>query len=237
MSNLKTGGNLLLRHILCIIMSFIIFLSFSAVFTLSSTEEIGYHAYTPDSATGTSELLYTHYFADGEDTKKAEYEALGIKLVTAPLRSTLAGTDAAVCFALAQVICLLLYGATVLHKLYRLGLDASGTASLSFRPAILLSLFPAGLSLISWLLLMAAKVGSYPAGLSIYRYVNYHLYGLQRLILGTGNDPAAISWLRVSLATFPSVMALVCGSISYAIGAKGLHPVKWLLHKLKYKGA
>ena len=237
MSNLKTGGNLLLRHILCIIMSFIIFLSFSAVFTLSSTEEIGYHAYAPDSATGTSELLYTHYFADGEDTKKAAYEALGIKLVTAPLRSTLAGTDAAVCFALAQVICLLLYGATVLHKLYRLGLDACGTGSQDFHKGIVLSLFSAGPALVSWLMLIAAKAGSNAAGLSIYRYVNYHLYGLQRLILGTGNDPAAISWLRVSLATFPSVMALVCGSISYAIGAKGLHPVKWLLHKLKYKGA
>jgi hypothetical protein len=137
----------------------------------------------------------------------------------------------------AREICLLLFVATVLHKLYRLGLDACGTGSFNCRPAILLSLFPAGLSLISWLLLMAAKVGSYPAGLSIYRFANYHLYGFQRLILGAGNDPAAISWLHIILAIFPAVVTVICGTLSYAIGAKGLHPVKWLLRKLKYKGA
>lgn len=237
MSIFKTGASLLLRHILCIIMSLIIILSFSAVFTLSSTEEIGYHAYAADSTTGTSTLVYTHYYADGEDTRKPEYEALGVKLVTAPLRSTLSGSAAVLCFGAAQVICLLLYGATVLSKLYRLGLDAGGTGSADYLHGIRLSLISAAPALVSWLGLIAAKAGSNPAGLSLYRYVNYHLYGFQRLILGTGNDPAVISWLRIVLATFPAVTALVCGSLGYAMGAMGLHPVKRLLRKLKYKGA
>lgn len=238
MGTVKTGIGLLARYLACVIMSFVIYLSFAAVFTLTLTEAIGYDAYVTDSKTGQSEKIYTHYYADGEDTRKAEYEAMGVTVSTAELRSELTGTGSVLVFTAAQVVCFALFIALVPNRMYQQGSkDAEASQEYGVTRWLIPSLYPAAVNMAGFLLLVAGKlqlIGD--QGLSIYRYINYHLYGLQRLILGTGNNCAEISWLSVLLAIFPAALTLCSCGILYEFGYRGFHPIITLKNKIKYKG-
>lgn len=237
MKTVKTGFDLLLRYVVCVIMCFMVFLSFLAVFTPALTEAVGYDAYVTNKDTGRSEKIYTHYYADGEDTRKAEYEAQGVQVMTAQLRSELSGAGAVVVFAAAQAVCLALFIALVPHRLYKLGLQ-DGEDGMSYHTArwLLPSLFPVAVSTVTFALLVLTKlqwIGD--AGLTAYRYANYHLYGLQRLILGAGSDPAQITWAGILLGFLPAVLTIISCGLLYYFGHRGYHPLTALKNKIKYK--
>ena len=65
----KNGGKLIVKYLVVLIMSFMVFMSFIAIFSLAGTEVIGYEAWLTNNESGESEKVYTHYYADGEDTK------------------------------------------------------------------------------------------------------------------------------------------------------------------------
>lgn len=237
MDTVKIGLNLVIRYLAAVVMSFVIFLSFTAIFTLPLTEAIGYDAYISDEATGHSKKVYTHYFSDGADTKKAEYESQGLTIFTAELRSELTGAGSTLVFAMAQTVSIVLFISLVPNRLYLLGAKDSESRGKHHAGRWLIpSLFPAAISLTGYILLVLNKlqwIGNH--GLSLYRYVHYHLYGFQRMILGTGNDGAQISWAAVFVAILPTVLTiLVCGLL-YEFGYRGFHPLNALKNKIKYK--
>lgn len=237
MDTVKFGFMLILRYLAGVIMSFVIFLSFTAVFTLPLTQAIGYDAYVTDKETGQNEKIYTHYYADGEDTRKAEYEALGLTVHTAQLRSELSGGGAALIFTAAQILSLVLFIALVPNRLYRLGAeDAADGYDRSTARWLIPSLFPAAINLLSFILLLLNKlqwIGD--QGFSLYRFANYHLYGFQRLILGTGNHGAEVSWLGIVLSILPAGLTVAVCGLLYHLGHRGIHPLIVLKNKIKYK--
>ena len=237
MDTVKIGFNLAIRYLASIIMSFVIFLSFIAIFTLPLTEVVGYDAYIADEATGHSKKVYTHYFSDGEDTKKTQYESQGLTVHTAELRSELTGFGAAVVFGAAQLMSICLFIALVPSRLYRLGAkDSESRKRLSTWRWFAPTLFPTAISLTGYILLLLNKlqwIGN--CGLSLYRYTNYHLYGFLRILLGTGNDGSQIGWISVLLAIFPVVLTFfVCGLL-YQFGYRNIHPLSALKNRIKYK--
>ena len=237
METVKIGLNLAVRYLAGIIMSFVIFLSFTAIFTLPLTEAVGYDAYVADGETGHSRKVYTHYFADGEDTQKAQYEAQGLTVYTAELRSELTGFGTALVFTASQLASIALFIALVPSRLYRLGAkDAETYKKCRAGRWLIPSLFPTAISLTGYVLLVMNKlqwIGN--RGLSLYRYANYHLFGLQRLLLGTGNDISQIRWIGIILALFPTVLTLfVCGLL-YQFGYRDIHPLNALKNRIKYK--
>lgn len=237
MDTVKFGFMLILRYFTGVLMSFVIFLSVTAVFTLPLTEVIGYDAYVTDEATGRNEKIYTHYFSDGDDTRKAEYEAMGITVHTAQLRSELSGAGAALIFTAAQSLSLVLFVALVPNRLYRLGEeDAALGNAYSTARWLVPTLFPAGVNLLSYLLLVLSKLQWLgDEGLSLYRYANYHLYGFQRLILGTGNHCREIGWVNIALSILPVAVTVASCGILYELGYRGIHPLTTLKNKIKYK--
>jgi len=159
MDTVKLGFNLVLRYLAGILMSFVIFLSLGAIFTLPLTEAIGYDAYISDSTTGHSKKVYTHYFTDGEDTKKAEYESLGLTVYTVELRSELSGTGTALMLAAAQSMSIVLFISLVPNRLYRLGAkDAESRKGHSIARWLVPTLFPGTISLIGYILLVLNKL-------------------------------------------------------------------------------
>ena len=237
MDTVKIGISLIIRYLGGILMSFVIFLSITAIFTLPLTEAIGYDAYISDEETGRSTKVYTHYYADGEDTKKAEYEARGLTVYTAGLRSELTGSGTVLILAAAQVMSLVMFAALVPGRLYRLGSDdlASGKEK-CWKNWLFPTLFPTAISLTGFLLLVLNKLqwmGN--QGLSLYRYANYHLYGLLRLILGTGNEGTQIGWLSVLLALAPAAVTVLSCWALYEFGYRDFHPLRELKNKIKYK--
>lgn len=237
MDTVKLGFNLVLRYLAGILMSFVIFLSLGAIFTLPLTEAIGYDAYISDSTTGHSKKVYTHYFTDGEDTKKAEYESLGLTVYTVELRSELSGTGTALMLAAAQSMSIVLFISLVPNRLYRLGAkDAESRKGHSIARWLIPTLFPGTISLIGYILLVLNKlqlIGNH--GLSLYRYANYHLYGFLRIIIGTGNDGSQISWISVFLAILPTVLTVIVCGILYEFGYHNIHPLIFLKNNIKYK--
>lgn len=83
----KLYGKLIVANILCFIIVFSI--SFIAAFLFS--EEIGYKVsgVSPDGTV--SDNLYTHYYADGDDLKYAEYVNQGYELNKLTIRSGISG--------------------------------------------------------------------------------------------------------------------------------------------------
>lgn len=237
MDTFKIGLNLTIRYIGSIVMCFLIFLSFMAIFTLPLTEAIGYDAYITDKATNRSEKVYTHYYAEGEDTQKAQYEAQGLTVRTAELRSELSGFGAVLVFAAAQLLSLCLFIALVPSRLYRLGAqDAEAHTAQNIGRWLMPALFPGAISLAGYLLLVLNKlhiVGN--SGLSVYRYTNYHLFGFLRLLLGTGNDCSQIGWTAILLAISPVVLTILLCGLLYQLGYRNIHPLHALKNKIKYK--
>ena len=237
MDTVKLGLNLAIRYLASIIMSFVVFLSFIAIFTLPLTEAIGYDAYIADGETGHSRKVYTHYFADGEDTIKSQYESQGLTVYTAELRSELTGFGTTLIFGAAQLASIALFIALVPSRLYRLGAkDAETYKECRTGRWLIPTLFPAAISLAGYILLVLNKlqwIGNY--GLSLYRYANYHLFGLQRLLLGAGNDCAQISWIGFVLALSPVLLTILLCGMLYQFGYRNIHPINALKNIIKYK--
>ena len=237
METVRIGLSLAIRYLASVIISFVIFLSFVAIFTLPLTEAVGYDAYITDEATGHSRKVYTHYFADGEDLKKTQYESQGLTVFTAELRSELTGSAAVFVFGAAQLVSICLFIALVPNRLYRLGVnDGICHEEHSIWRWLAPTLFPTAISLAGYLLLVLNKlqwIGNY--GLTLYRYTNYHLYGFLRILLGTGNDGSQIGWICILLAIFPVALTiLVCGLL-YQFGYHNIHPLNSLKNRIKYK--
>lgn len=237
MDTVKIGFNLAIRYLASIIMSFVVFLSFTAIFTLPLTEAVGYDAYVADGETGHSRKVYTHYFADGEDTQKTQYESQGLTVYTAELRSELTGFGTTLIFGAAQLMSIALFIALVPSRLYRLGTkDAETYKECRTGRWLVPILFPAAISLAGYILLVLNKlqwIGN--QGLSLYRYANYHLFGFQRLLLGAGNDCSRISWTSILFAILPTVLTiLVCGLV-YQLGYRNIHPLIAIKNRIKYK--
>ena len=76
--NFKTGAKLFLKLIVVNIMCFFVVMSFSVLSTAAFTKNVGYKAYGTSSDSSEPQELYTYYYAEGEDTKKAEYEGQGL---------------------------------------------------------------------------------------------------------------------------------------------------------------
>lgn len=239
MDTVKIGFNLALRYFASLIMSFVIFLSFVAIFTLPLTEAVGYDAYITDEATGHSKKVYTHYFADGEDTQKSQYESQGLSVYTAELRSELTGTSTALVFTAAQLMSIALFIALVPSRLYRLGAkDAQAPNANRTGRWLVPTLFPAAISFSGYILLVLNKLQWISdRGLTLYRYANYHLFGLQRLLLGSGNDGSQLSWTAVILAISPTLLTIFICGLLYHFGYRDIHPINGLKNMIKYKRA
>ena len=237
METVKIGVSLSVRYLTGVILSFVIFLSLIAVFTLPLTQAVGYDAYVTDEATGQNKKVYTHYYADGEDREKLQYEAQGLTVHTAELRSELKGLGADLIFGVAQLLSLCLFVALVPSRLYRLGAkDGEARKQHSLWRWLGPTLFPAAISLTGYILLVMNKlqwIGN--RGLTLYRYTNYHLFGLLRILLGTGNDCAQISWTSVLFAGFPVLLTVLACGLLYRLGYRNIHPLTALKNKIKYK--
>lgn len=237
METVKIGFSLAIRYLAGLMISFVVFLSFIAIFTLPLTKAVGYDAYITDEATGISRKVYTHYYEHGEDTEKIQYESQGLTIYTAELRSELTGVGAAMVFTAAQLVSICMFIALVPSRLYRLGAkDAESRKGLSTWRWLAPTLFPTVISLTGYILLLMNKlqwIGNY--GLSLYRYANYHLYGFLRMLLGTGNDCAQIGWICVLLAIFPVALTVFACGLLYQFGYRNIHPLHALKNIIKYK--
>lgn len=233
MSNLKLGGITLVKYILSILMCFLVTFSFVAIFIMTSAEVVGYHAAVRDGDKAIEQ--YTHYYSDGDDLKKADAEAKGYTVEKIELRGELEGTPFVLCHVLSQIISLVLFVAMTAKSLNTQGrLDRNavncGRAEEDMLRGVKIGLFPAGLSFISWALLLLNKFNVVGFGYDAYRFANYHFFGYQKLIFGSvaAQD---MSITMLFLALLPTVLTLAVCAGAYTLGYKDIS----LYEKAVYK--
>lgn len=240
MENLKCGFNILGKYVVCLLMCFFITVSFSAIFSIATIEMIGYEAAVFENEDSNEPIeQYTHYYSDGTDTKKAQYEKEGYIVATREISSEFNGTTPyIVSHVISQIIALIIFVIIVPRTLYDKGRTDSNAVSFGRMEEDKLSglkagLVPASVSLVGWIFLITAKFGFFKAGLQVYSFLNYHLYGYQKLIFGT--DPVIavteLSWMSVILAILPVILTLILCTTTYLLGYKGINLYEKTIYK------
>ncbi len=240
MENIKLGFNLLGKYVVCLIMCFFITFSFIAIFTMIAPPPMaGYEAAVLENEEADTPMdSYVHYYSDGEDIKKAEYEKEGYIVNTREFAGKLSGTPYTVCHIIVQIINLILFIFIISHGLNKKGrIDASnisrGHGEEDLLCGLKVGIVPAAFSLVTWIFLILGKLGIVVGGTAIYAYGNYHLFGYQQLIFSGAASPAEIGWLGVALALLPVVLTLAVCAVSYLLGYKGINVYEKTVYKSK----
>lgn len=109
------------------IMSFFLIISLNVITVAVSTENIGYVAYGNTDESQEPKQLYTHYYDQGEDTKKAEFENNGYTVTTSSVRSNPSKTATVVSKSISTVMCVVILFLLIYNNLWKYGnIDRTG---------------------------------------------------------------------------------------------------------------
>lgn len=103
------------------IMSFFIIVSLNAITVSVSTENIGFAAYGTKEETQDPVELYTHYFKDGEDTKRKEFEDKGYTITTHSIRSVPTKSATVVSKSVSTAICIIIVVSLIYNNVWKYG--------------------------------------------------------------------------------------------------------------------
>lgn len=219
------------------IMSFFLIISINVITVIAFTEEIGYTAYGVTEENGEQVELYTHYYADGEDTKKQEYEDMGYTITTPSLRSNPSKTTDTVSKIVAGLFCLMIVITIVYSEMWKFG-DKDKTAvkykgqkeqkSKGFIVGVAVSI-PAVIFLLVLTVLKSGATKTFP--MLIYAFLNTYLYDLIYLIADNSTVFGALSILQILLLLLLlTIIPIVCG-ISYILGYNSFSISEKIIYK------
>jgi len=236
----KLSLNLLGKYLICLLMCFFTFFSFTAIFAMNTTPNVIGQQVAVFETKESEEPIeeYAHYYENGEDTKKIDYEKKGYVVVTRDITGGLIGTPAIVSNTISQIISLIFFVIIVPRVLYKEGIADINRVSCGRAKEDKLKGFKAGIPLaaiqfVSWILLILAKVGILQTGHIFYKFINYHIYGIQQLILLNTNDPTKIPVWSLCVALLPVIITLLVCFITYLLGYKDINIYDKLVYKKK----
>lgn len=252
MDNTKINFSVLGKFVICLLMCVFTIWSFFFLFTSLSVNIIGEtrRVYAEAETEGEQEIIdtYDYMFENGEDkdTKKTEYEAQGYKVETVQvITGPIEGVYKVLAHTVSQVVCLFFFIVIVPHELYKQGqsdrnkVQCGYIAEDLFR-GIKLGLGVVGVNLASWVCLLLAKLGVFSIGGIVYRYANYHLYGLQQFInfdaVSFGAPVGEIAYdllVNLNLGLVPTALTVLVCWLTYLLGYKDINLYEKLVYKKK----
>lgn len=221
-SNIKIAASNSIRYYVAALITFFVYLSLTVVATGAFTEVNGYTAYNAEK----NEVLYHYYYADGEDTKRAEYEAQGIEVSTVPLRSEVSGGAKIFTDLTGQVIGGLVMIGFIYSSLYKLGDSDANLAQFNHKVLDKLRGLKIGLlmvvpSFVAWIIAVIAKVGLISGSwYSLFRFMSYQTFTLINVIFGQQSSTTdVITWaqlfLGLTVLAVPPIIAEICYIMGY----------------------
>ena len=222
-------------------------ITISALCTYLFTSDIGYTAYgtlASDSSTVTSssasrEKLYEYRYSDGEDTKKAEYEAKGYTVETVKVRSDMKGGGQAAFLVIDQLASFVVLIMFIYGEIWHLGTTDNNKVhfghikedKLKGLKIGLLSIIPAYLFNI---VLIVFASGAYPKfALLIYKFMNCSLFGFVQAAIGNAVYAYELTPLNfVLLFAVHLVIPLLC-AVAYILGYKEISLREKMIYKKK----
>ncbi len=238
----KSGCTLFFKTIATNIMCLFLVMSFTMIFNGIFTENIGYHALGTTAENEQSVELYTHYYADGDDTKLAEYEAQGYTVSTIEIRSELSKGKSIGLDVITQIFCFLLLYTFIYPNLWHIGTKDSNLVNFKHKKEDLLKGLKIGLiasapSIIFMLLLTLLPIKfatHFPV--SIYKLCNSSLYSFISLATGGNTTMGALSLLQVVSLFFILLIPVAICTLAYLLGAKNISISEKFIYKKNKAG-
>lgn len=234
---LKFSGLLFVKTIVLILMVIVIHFSLVTIAVSVTQPREGYVIYHSTDGGETVEEVYTHYYADGEDTRIAQYEGKeGYYQSYIPGKLS-SGIQTGIGI-FTTVSSLLLMIAMYYNDLWRRG-DADATrkelSGVGFRKSQ--GLIDGAIATIpfalTWVMLVICKLANIlPEYIKIYRYCNYHLFYFIDLLLpyNTTAENSLLNVLLCFLLLLP--VPLICMG-AYILGYKHIDIRRSLIYKKK----
>lgn len=210
------------------IMSFFLIISFSVISVVAFTEQIGYTAYGTMEGSEEQVKLYEYYFKDGEDTKKAEYEAKGYKISTPSLRSNPSKKEDIATKSIAGSICLIMMIAILHSEMWKFGdkdktaVKYKGQKELMHKGFIVggIASIPAVVLLFVFTILKSGFAKTFP--LLVYGLLNTYLFDFIYIVANGATAFGDFVWWQILIIFLMFTMVpIICG-ISYILGYKSI---------------
>lgn len=231
--NLKAGLKLFVRIIIVNILSAIVVLSVIAISVSAFADEIGYDVYGVKGENGETELLYRHYYADGDDTKLEEYEAEGYSITKKTIKQT-NPKEHNITIIIAQIFAL---GVTVTY-IYPIMWDKG------FKDANLIKTDNLAEDKLRGL--KVSIIGQIPAFLlflifvifsklptALFKLLNASFYTLFEFVFGKSEIFGKLSPLQIIVALLILLLIPLISWGSYTLGCKDIDPLEKLTYKKK----
>ncbi len=219
------------------IMSFFLIVSFNVITVVGFTEEIGYTAFGTTEDNEEPVELYKHYYKDGEDTKKAEYEDQGYTVTTPAIRSNPTKTEDVVSKSIAGLICIVISVCVIYTEIWKFG-DKDRTAvkyqnqKEQLSKGFFVGLFASIPAIILLFVLTVLKTGfAEKLSLLLYGMLNTYLYDLIYLVANGAEFFGQLNYIQLLLILLLLMIVPIACGIAYILGYKGVS----LSEKMVYK--
>lgn len=222
----KNGAMLWLRTIIVTLMCVFLCMSMSVLATALFTENIGYEAQVYKEGSEKPEFTYTHYDADGEDTKKAEYEEQGYIVSTQSIRSTLSGSGNVTFLVVTQLFNTLLTISFVYPNLWQLGAKDSNLVRFKHKvedkfKGLKIGLLGSVPAFLMWIAFVVCKYAVPHLPSALYRFLNSSSYSFIYAIC-KDSTVGELSVLKLILLLLPLMIIPLTAFGAYLLGYKDI---------------
>lgn len=230
---IKNSVSLFGRTIIIDIMCFFLVISMSVLITAAFSENIGYKAVGTSSESQESVVLYEHYYKDGEDLKRAEYEDKGYTIQESKIRSSVTKTGNTAFLVVSGLLCTILLVCFIYPKFWEMGTKDSNLVHFKHKQEDKLKGLKAGLiAIIPSLIVLAVIAFVFPnTQTALYKFLNCSVYTFAELIIGSAKTFKDISILQIlGLAVLKAFVPLTA-YCAYLLGYKNISLSEKFLYK------
>ncbi len=229
----KISATLYGKLIVATLMCFFIVISIAVITTALFTENIGYDVFGTKNDSAETQFLYTHYFADGEDTKLSDYKEQGYSVTTNNIKSK---PDKKIKLAVdifTQVIMIFLTSTFVYPTLWQRGTVDSNLSHFGHKKRDILLGFKCGLLAIAipvvfTLIAYFTKINLTTA---LYAFLNSQYYVVFSAIFGDATRLYDLNLWQIIITLCIYLIVPIISGVSYILGIKNIS----ILEKIMYR--
>lgn len=235
---IKNSASLFGRTIIIDIMCFFLVISLSVLITAAFSENIGYKAVGTSSENTEGTVLYEHYYKDGDDLKRAEYEENGYTITESKIRSEVSKTGNVFFRVLTGIFCTILLICFIYPKFWEMGTKDSNLVHFKHKKEDKLKGLKAGLiAIIPSLIVLIIFAFVLPnTQTALYKFLNCSVFAFAELIIGSSQTFKDINILQfLGLALLKALIPLTAYA-AYLLGYKNISlGEKFIYKKTKEK--
>lgn len=231
---LKPAVGMCGRQIIVTIMNIFVCISLMVLATAAFTKVNGYDAYVYEKD-GTEPIAqYTYLNADGEDTKKAEYEAEGYTVRTSEKRSPMSKNGQIVYHTVAQIIAILLMTGFIYPNLWSLGAKDSNLVYFKHKSEDKLRGLKIGLiaSIPPIIIMLVIFIfGRNIFNVALFALIFSNFYSLIEVISGSALVLSELAIWQMLLMLLLFVIPITIAFVAYLLGYKGISIGEKIIYK------